>query len=101
MKKKIVIIGAGIEQLYAYELAKKNGYYVVATDNNPDAPSVKHADYFIFASTRNPKETLESLKAYCKKYGNIDGIMTIANDVPYTVALVADYFKLNGHFYWS
>ena len=97
MKKKIVIIGAGIEQLYAYELAKKNGYYVVATDNNPDAPSVKHADYFIFASTRNPKETLESLKTYCKKYGNIDGIMTIANDVPYTVALVADYFKLNGH----
>jgi biotin carboxylase len=97
MKKKIVIIGAGIEQLHAYELAQKNGYYVIATDNNPNAPSIKYADHFILASTRNAEETLHSIKSYCKEYGNIDGVMTIANDVPYTVAIVASYFNLKGH----
>jgi biotin carboxylase len=97
MKKKIVIVGAGIEQLYAYELAQKNGYYVIATDNNPNAPSVKYADHFILASTRNAQETLHSIKSYCKEYGDIDGVMTIANDVPYTVAFVANYFNLKGH----
>ena len=97
MKKKIIIIGAGIEQLYAYELAKKNGYYVIATDNNPNAPSVKYADHFILASTRDARETLDAIKSYCEENGNINGVMTIANDVPYTVAFVANYFNLKGH----
>ena len=95
--KKIVIIGAGAEQLYAYELARRQGHYVIATDNNPNAPSAKYADYFILASTRNAKETLHAIKDYCEENGNIDGVMTIANDVPYTVAVVADYFNLKGH----
>jgi len=97
MRKKIVIIGAGAEQLYAYKLARKNGHYIIATDINQNAPAVKYADCFISASTRDAYQTLDSIKYYCKRHGNIDGVMTIANDVPYTVALVADYFNLGGH----
>ena len=97
MKKKIVIIGAGAEQVYAYQVASKNGLYIIATDNNPSAPAVKYADYFILASTRDANETLCAIKLYCEKNGDIDGVMTIANDVPYTVACVASYFGLKGH----
>jgi biotin carboxylase len=97
MKKKIAIIGAGIEQLYAYELAKQKGHLILATDNNPKAPCREFADYFILASTRNAEETLEAIKTHCNDHGNIDGVMTIANDVPYTVSLVANHFNLNGH----
>ena len=97
MKKKLVIIGAGAEQVYAYQLAQKKGFYVIATDNNPNAPAIKFADFFILASTRDEKETLESIKSYCDEHGKIDGVMTIANDVPYTVAFIADYFNLKGH----
>jgi biotin carboxylase len=97
MKKKIVIIGAGAEQVYAYQLARKKGYYVIATDNNPKASAIKFSDFFIMASTRDAKQTLEAIKNYCNENGMIDGVMTIANDVPYTVALVANYFKLKGH----
>ena len=97
MKKKLVIIGAGAEQVYAYQLARKKGFYVIATDNNPNAPAIKFADFFILASTRDEKETLESIKSYCDEHGKIDGVMTIANDVPYTVAFIADYFNLKGH----
>jgi len=97
MKKKIVIIGAGAEQVYAYQLARKKGHYVIATDSNPKAPAIKFSDFFIMASTRDAKQTLEAIKNYCNENGKIDGIMTIANDVPYTVAFVADYFNLKGH----
>jgi biotin carboxylase len=97
MKKKLVIIGAGAEQVYAYQLARKKGFYVIATDNNPNAPAIKFSDFFILASTRDEKETLDSIKSYCDEHGKIDGVMTIANDVPYTVAFVADYFNLKGH----
>jgi biotin carboxylase len=97
MKKKLVIIGAGAEQAYAYKIARDCGYFVIATDANPKAPSVVLSDHFLLASTRDPVETLNSIISYCKQNGKIDGVMTIANDVPYTVACVADYFRLSGH----
>jgi len=97
MKKKLVIIGAGAEQAYAYKLAHDYGYFVIATDANPKAPSVILSDHFLLASTRDANETLNAIISYCKHNGKIDGVMTIANDVPYTVACIADYFSLPGH----
>ena len=97
MKKKLVIIGAGAEQAYAYKLAHDYGYFVIATDANPKAPSVILSDHFLLASTRDANETLNAIISYCKHNGKIDGVMTIANDVPHTVACVADYFNLPGH----
>ncbi len=97
MKKKLVIIGAGAEQVYAYKLARDYGYFVIATDANPKAPAVVLSDHFLLASTRDANETLNAIISYCKHNGKIDGVMTIANDVPYTVACVADYFSLPGH----
>ena len=82
MRKKIVIVGAGTEQVYAYYLARDRGHYIIATDSNPDAPAVELADYFIKASTRDASETLIALQTYCNEHGPIDGVMTIANDVP-------------------
>ena len=61
MNKTIVIIGGGIEQIYAYELAK-NRFYIIGTDINPHAPCFKLANLKVIASTRNPKETLKRLK---------------------------------------
>ena len=97
MKKKLVIIGAGAEQVYAYKLARDYGYFVIATDANPKAPAVVLSDHFLLASTRDANETLNAIISYCKHNGKIDGVMTIANDVPHTVACVADYFNLPGH----
>ena len=51
----------------------------------------------MLASTRDATETLNAIISYCKHNGKIDGVMTIANDVPHTVACVADYFSLPGH----
>ncbi len=38
MAKRILIIGAGIEQIYGYKLAREMSIETVGTDMNPDAP---------------------------------------------------------------
>ncbi|RHX78268.1 ATP-grasp domain-containing protein [Leptospira yasudae] len=42
--KKLMIIGATWEQLPLIQTAKKKGYYVVATDANPEAIGLQYAD---------------------------------------------------------
>ena len=89
----LLIIGAGIEQVYAYKLARKMGYKVIGTDGNPHAPAFTFADYKLLASTRNHIDTLNAVKNL-HHYKSIRGVVTIANDVPYTVAYVANYLGL-------
>jgi biotin carboxylase len=90
--KTLMIIGAGAEQVPAYELAKKRGFKIVGTDINIDAPGLKLADYILNVSTKDAELTAKKALHFNEK-NKIDGVMTIANDVPYTVALVA--CKLN------
>ena len=59
---KLLIIGAGIEQIYAYEMAKKMGFKVVGTDANPNAPAFSYSDEKLIASTRDPMATIEAQK---------------------------------------
>ena len=93
-QKTLLIIGAGIEQIKAIEIAQKMGHYVVVTDYNYRAPGREKADEFIFASTRNLDETLDATWEYHQNKRNFDGVMTIANDVPLVVAQVAKQFDL-------
>lgn len=94
LDRTILIIGAGQEQIPAYLKAKKRGLVVVGTDLNADAPAFKYADFKLIASTRDADATeVEALKFNAFK--KINGVMTIANDVPYTVARVASRLGLN------
>ena len=95
MSKTLLIIGAGREQIPAYTLAKSMGLYVVGTDKNPLAPAFEFADEKLVCSTRDANHTLETVLKFSKNR-QIDGVMTIANDVPFTVALVADSLNLPG-----
>ena len=58
-----------------------------------NAPGKDYADDFICAKY-HPKEILESLQKYPNK-GNIDGVITVAADNPYSVSLVSEYLGLN------
>ena len=66
LDKRILIIGAGIEQLYAYKLAKKLCIQVVGTDVNPYAPAFEFSDDKILASTRDPVETWKGVEKFIK-----------------------------------
>ena len=91
--KKIMILGASILQLPAIEKAKEMGLEVIAVDMNPEAvgfsvPSVIKE----VISTIDTPAILEAAKRY-----RIDGIMTLASDMPMqSVAVVSHEMGLVG-----
>lgn len=84
--KKIMILGAGILQLPAIKKAREMGLEVIAADMDPNAigfnvPGITKEEI----STIDTPAILESAKKH-----NIDGIMTLASDMPMrTVAVVS------------
>lgn len=95
MDRYLVIVGAGIEQAEAYLEAKKLGLLTIGTDLNPSAPCFELADIQLTASTRSPSDTLHAVldSGFATK---IVGVMTIANDVPLTVATLSKHLRLPG-----
>lgn len=91
--KKIMILGASILQLPAIEKAKEMGLSVVAVDMNPEAVGfhVPGIEREVISTIDIPK-VLEAAKKH-----NIDGIMTLASDMPMrTVAAVSKELGLVG-----
>jgi biotin carboxylase len=87
--KTILILGAGIEQTIAIELAKKMGLKVIAVDVNPNAQGLKIADVGINADIKSVKAMIEIGKKY-----KIDGVMTHAVEIPQVIAKVAKVLNL-------
>ncbi|MCD6256857.1 ATP-grasp domain-containing protein [Candidatus Aerophobetes bacterium] len=86
-QRTILMLGAGIEQVYAIKLAKKKGLYVIAVDKNPGAPGFNFADESYPISTRD----IDGLRKFIGKYKKrkISGVMTMASDIPLSVAILA------------
>ena len=91
--RRLLIIGAGVEQVRAYELARELGLEVIGTDRNPAAPALRHADYQLIADTHDPDASVAAALAFHAERP-IHGVMTIAHDVPLTVARVAQALGL-------
>lgn len=91
--KKILIIGAGTEQISVIQKAKELGHFVIVTDFNPKAPGIKYADKFYLASTTDGPENVK-----VGKQENIDAVLTVCSEtaVP-TVAYVAEHLGLPGY----
>lgn len=89
--KTLLIFGANFEQAYAIDLAKKKGIRTIVLDMNPKALGVSLADEFYPVSTRDVTAVLEFLKSYDKK---IDGVMTIASDIPHIVSMAAEFLNV-------
>ena len=92
-KRRLVIIGGGVEQIRAYQLAREMGLEVVGTDRNPDAPALAYADHRLTIDTHDPEANVRELVAFAKTQP-LHGVMTIAHDVPYTVAVAAEALGL-------
>lgn len=91
--KKLMILGASILQLPAIEQAKKMGVEVIAVDMNPNA-----IGFEVEGITKEIISTIDIDKVLlAAKLHNIDGIMTLASDMPMrTVAVVAKEMRLVG-----
>ncbi len=75
MAKKLLIIGAGVEQVPAIQIAKEMGYFVITSDYNPKAPGMSLADASFIISTNDKKGNLELARKE-----QIDGVMTVCSE---------------------
>jgi biotin carboxylase len=85
--KTLLILGAGKEQVAAITAAKAKGIRTVVLDFNPKADGRALADEFHLVSTRDRDAILNFVEGYA---GKIDGVMTIASDIPHMVSAAAE-----------
>jgi biotin carboxylase len=96
LDKTLLIISAGIEALTGIELAQSAGLHVVASDGDHKAPGLSFADDHFIADTYDIQSTLEASIKYNNEVRPIDGVISIASDIPLTVMKVADALGLPG-----
>lgn len=75
--KRIMVMGAAVEQLPGIKKAKEMGYEVGVIDYNPKAVGIPFADKYFNVSTIDP----EGVLAAGKEFG-ADGFLTLATDLP-------------------
>ncbi len=85
--KTLLILGAGKEQVVAIATAKVKGIRTVVLDMNAQADGAALADEFHAVSTRDRDAVIAFARNYPSK---IDGVMTIASDIPHMVALAGE-----------
>jgi len=85
--KTLLILGAGKEQVAAITAAKAKGIRTVVLDMNPKADGRALADEFHLVSTRDRDAILNFLAGYKAR---IDGVMTIASDIPHMVSAAGE-----------
>lgn len=87
--KRILILGASSDQLFAIRTAKAMGLQVIAADYNPDSIGFQHADVHTITSIRDESALMAFVDTYQREKGRIDGVMTMGADIPLVVAKVA------------
>jgi biotin carboxylase len=91
-QKRLLVVGAGNDQIAPILLAKEMGHHVLTVDFNPKAPGLTLAHQSAIISTTDYERVL----AFAKK-NDIDGIMTVASEtsIP-TIARVVKSLGLPG-----
>ncbi|MDR2865200.1 MAG: ATP-grasp domain-containing protein [Spirochaetaceae bacterium] len=96
MKKRIMILGAGIMQIPAIKIAKTTGFTSIVLDGNPEAPGKDLADIFECIDLKDKKRILELAKRLKSEDEGLAGIMTAGTDFSSSVAFAAEKLNLPG-----
>lgn len=83
--KKILILGAGLEQCLAIKEAQHLGYEVFACDQSPNAPGLLMANTGIVVDIRNTEELVKIAKQF-----GVNGVFCHAVEIPEVVALISE-----------
>lgn len=75
--KRLIVMGAAIEQVPGIKKAKEMGYEVAVIDYNPKAVGIPLADKFYNVSTIDPEGVFQAAKDF-----KADGFLTLATDLP-------------------
>jgi len=95
MKETIIILGAGVMQGPAINIAKELGFYTIALDASSSAPCVALADRFEQIDLKD-KEGIETFARSIQGQTSRLGIMTAGTDFSASVAWTAEKLGLPG-----
>ena len=87
--KKILMVGAGQEQIIAIKQAKELGFFVVACDQNPTAIGFQAADIGAVVDIKNVSDLIKLAREY-----EVDGIFSHAVEIPHITSEVAQILNL-------
>ncbi|MBO6503823.1 MAG: ATP-grasp domain-containing protein [Kordiimonadaceae bacterium] len=90
-KKRLLLLGGGMEQLNALRIAKELGADVVVFDGNEMAPCAVEATDFQQVNIKNRQELLAAAGKM-----NIDAVFVHAAELAVEAAAVAEHFNLPG-----
>lgn len=91
-QKKLLVLAAGILQVPIIKRAREMGYYVIATDGNPNAVGLQYADKQICANITNEEEMVA-----IAKQEQIDGVIHPCSEVSMNVmGRIHDELNLSG-----
>jgi biotin carboxylase len=90
-----MILGAGIMQMPALEIASRNGWKTLCVDGDAGAPGSSLADEFRQVDLKD-KEALLSLAEKTRNEQGLDGVFTVGTDFSASVAWVAENLDLPG-----
>ena len=89
MKKALLVLGGGQDQVFMIKTSKEMGYISVCVDGDPKAPGLKIADY---SEAINFTE-IDRVISYCKNLisegVSLSGVSTMGSDIPHIVSKVA------------
>ena len=92
----VLILGAGVMQLPAIDLARELGWKVAVADGNPAAPGAERCDRF-FPVDLKDREGLLAAASELRASSGLDAVFTAGTDFSANVAWLASRLGLPGH----
>lgn len=92
----LLIVSGGQEAVAGIQRARDLGHYVVVCDGDKDAPGFKYANERLLASTYDVAKCVAEAHKFHRNVRKIHGVLSVAADVPMTVASIARALGLRG-----
>ena len=90
------MINGGYEAIAGIQRALDLGHYVVVCDGDSEAPGFRYANERLVVSTYDIEGCVAEAQRFNRERRKIDGVLSVAADVPMTVAAVAYALGLQG-----
>lgn len=96
--KTLLVLGGGVMQVPALEIARERGHRVVVFDRSSQVPGARIADLFLAVDISDEEACLDAAEKLSLRDG-LDGVMTLGTDFSTTVAKITGSLGLPGHTY--
>jgi len=92
----LLILGAGMDQIFAIRTAQAMGLRVLTVDMNPQSPGFTLADDYAVISNRDVPALKAFLDSYQANNHRVAGVLVMGTDIPQIGATLSEYLGVPG-----